>query len=521
MEKDFLIVLGLLLLTGCQSVSQFKSKNIEKRETPPEVSSVRPMASELNESDEPTILAKSGILASQVGYLVMDPETDEVLTEFNSHEPFIPSSVNKLIPAVAALKLLGPYYRFKTWLSYSGQIKGNVLNGNLYLKGGGDPFLTTPDLMNLVMSLKKLGVQKVNGHFYFDESLLTLRDRIDQARDSSAAYNSGVSALSCEFNQASISWKPVDDRSVLEASVLPSLPFLKLGVSEQAFEESDPLMYQEDSESLLDTRGAKVCEQWNFNKNTRKEGTRRLPVKHPGYFTAYLFMDLLKMNQIAVPEPEAGKARSDSKIVSEYSSLPLWELVGKGLEFSNNLMSELILLGTSRKLNHSKPTDLETSARLIGQWLKKRIPDCDWRGFEIENGSGLGSKNRLSPEQLAAILEYADEQLNKTDRSFLSFLPIAGWKGTLGGRMRHPEMAFRVWAKTGSQGFSNSLAGYFFPSSGRKLIFAILSTDYLGKTKMDQYPSAVPRDLQKAADQWAKSVRALQDSLLNQWIRRY
>jgi D-alanyl-D-alanine carboxypeptidase/D-alanyl-D-alanine-endopeptidase (penicillin-binding protein 4) len=74
---------------------------------------------------------------------LLDLQSGRVLVEQNGDQPFLPASVAKLVTAYAAIEILGPDFRFSTLLYRRGS--------DVYLKGGGDPVLTSKDLQGLAL----------------------------------------------------------------------------------------------------------------------------------------------------------------------------------------------------------------------------------------------------------------------------------------------------------------------------------------------------------------------------------
>ena len=90
---------------------------------------------------------------------VRKASTGEVIYQANSDRKVTPASTLKLLTSAAALETLGEEYRFKTDLLTDGHIEKGVLNGNLYLRGQGDPTLLKKDLDQFAVTLSKLGVK--------------------------------------------------------------------------------------------------------------------------------------------------------------------------------------------------------------------------------------------------------------------------------------------------------------------------------------------------------------------------
>ena len=102
--------------------------------------------------------------------IAVDLETGTVLFAHNGTKPVIPASNEKLPVAWAALVRLGPAYRFHTELYGVGSRAGASWNGDLVLKGFGDPTLGTTDLAALAHKVRQLGITAVTGRVRGDES---------------------------------------------------------------------------------------------------------------------------------------------------------------------------------------------------------------------------------------------------------------------------------------------------------------------------------------------------------------
>ena len=72
---------------------------------------------------------------------VINAKTGEVVFDRNSQVGLAPASTQKIITAATAFELLGKDYRYKTELGYNGKIENEILKGNLYIVGYGDPTL--------------------------------------------------------------------------------------------------------------------------------------------------------------------------------------------------------------------------------------------------------------------------------------------------------------------------------------------------------------------------------------------
>ena len=116
-------------------------------------------------------LAAPGVDARRTAALAVDLRSGETVFELHTARALVPASTEKLAVSFAALRLLGPRYRFRTVVVATGHRDGGAWKGSLYLVGGGDPTLATRDLDRLARSVSMLGVRRVTGRVLGDESL--------------------------------------------------------------------------------------------------------------------------------------------------------------------------------------------------------------------------------------------------------------------------------------------------------------------------------------------------------------
>jgi D-alanyl-D-alanine carboxypeptidase/D-alanyl-D-alanine-endopeptidase (penicillin-binding protein 4) len=462
---------------------------------------------------------------SQLGYILIDPQTKEVLEKYQDQVSFIPASTTKIPTTFAALRILGPRHRFKTYLAYRGKIQNDTLIGDLYIKGTGDPVFYISHLTQFAESLRRMGIRKITGNLFYDESHFAPQATIEEGREPWASFNSGMSALSLDFNQFKVHWKSGSDPSVSYVYTIPEFSFLRLALGD----------HPNGSETSWNYRKNEENEEWFLSPDTSPTGQARLPLKNPALATASVLVSLCQIRGISFSSPQvsprAGNLPQDAKVILVHESPPLIELVESTLEYSNNLMAELILMETARYRQFQKkskgmkhPITLPQASKEIEAWIQKVILREKHSSFRMINGSGLTSQNRISPAQLAEILWSAD-QTRLNSRPYETLLNVTGKKGNLENRLRDPDLALRILGKTGSLYFTRSLAGYLYTSRGRKLIFATFATDWERRRKIDERKDAIPVSLPVTlidqAKQWGQKAQRVQDELIQSWVRNY
>jgi D-alanyl-D-alanine carboxypeptidase/D-alanyl-D-alanine-endopeptidase (penicillin-binding protein 4) len=245
------------------------------------------------------------------------------------------------------------------------------------------------------------------------------------------------------------------------------------------------------------------------------EGAEFLPVKRPGLRTARVFRRVARMLGVTLPEPRAGTAPPEARPMVRIQGLALADVVRLALEHSNNMVAELIGQVAARHLD-GEAKELAEGAKSLSRWLRKRLPDTAWDGFRLANHSGLSSKARVTPRQMAAIVRLA-AQRRHGGGSYFSLLPASGLRDSMRGRFRDPTTALRIWAKTGTLKYAKGLVGVFFAASGRPVTFALFVTDFAKRRVYDAANAQSPAVAGPAED-WIRRAEALEEDLLREWI---
>ncbi len=470
---------------------------------------------------EAELIAQHRFAPEEVGYVLFDPKSGGVLTAKNAHRPFIPASVSKVPSAVAALAVLGPEHRFETRLLADGRIEGGVLEGDLYLRGGGDPFLMTEDLHELVDGLLARGITRVAGRFLYDATLLPVIQQIDPLQPDAAQYNAGISALSLNHNRVAFAWRHDGDLETLAAETFSESRTGRMPLSGIRYDAAPP---GADPSIPLVRAARSPGEHWLISPRIAKQGRTWLPLRRPEVVAAEIFRALCADAGIELPPPEAGVTPDTAEVLAVHRSEPLVEIVRATLRYSNNLAAELVGLATASALE-GRPLSLDRASARVAEWYRSRMPAVDWTGFAPGNFSGLSSAARVTPAQIAAVLVMAAQESGEGD--LFALLPQQTWtvgngkstgiRGKKAKTVKPKPPDFEIRAKTGTVAYGSGLAGYIDRRGGSRLGFVILVSDLEARREFDASNRVRSLLLPREAKAWLRRARGLARELVLKW----
>ena len=116
-------------------------------------------------------LAAARIPAEAAAVVVKPLDGGALSWSANAGKPMNPASTMKLVTTYSALHLLGPAFTFRTEVLSEAPLIGEVLRGDLYVRGGGDPKLVVEDLWLLVNRLRGFGIREIRGDVLLDKTL--------------------------------------------------------------------------------------------------------------------------------------------------------------------------------------------------------------------------------------------------------------------------------------------------------------------------------------------------------------
>jgi len=406
---------------------------------------------------------------------VLDARTGEPVFIRNGNTGMVPASTLKTITSITSLHLLGPAYRYRTVLQYTGAINPEgTLRGDLIIRGSGDPTLgssrwpTTTEkavLENWADAVKKAGIRRVEGRIIGDQSRMGTQSVPGgwQWDDIGNYYGAGSSALNWRENQFDILLRPTQvGGPVQRIGTRPEMDYLDFvnelttgpaGTGDRAY------VYLPPYRDVAYLRGT-------FAIDAGKPAiSAALP--DPAFDCAYRFLQVLESNGIAV----SGKATTDRRLQLEGTALPgggkelgaswspmLSDIIREFNDHSINLYGESLV--KTLAIENGKQGSTPAGIRLIREfWADRGI---DSASLVVDDGSGLSPANRVTVSTMSRILQ--DARKASWFGDFYEALPVQN-----GMRMKSGFIQ-------GVRGY----AGYHTARSGREYTFAFIVNNYNG-----------------------------------------
>jgi len=416
-------------------------------------------------------------------------DSDKIILDINSNMSLTPASGLKLFTTAAALEILGLDFRFETKLYYNGMIdKNGILNGNLYIRGGGDPTLGSNKvngslyleklMKSWVNAVKKAGITKINGAVVADDKLFESVSIPGNWLwiDLGNYYGAGISALTINDNLYHLFFRP-GVKSGMPARVLrtepeiPELTFNNQMLTGAAHSGDNGYIYRAPGCYQAVLRGTVPA--------GRKEFAIKGSLPQPALFTARYLKKSLISESISVLKPanklsEKGSYEEWTQFHSTHSPI-LADIIYVLNKRSVNLYAEQLL----RYLSVYKSGDgtLKDGRKTILKFLSEN--GIDLSGLHLEDGSGLSPNNLITTEMMVQLLKMMHTK--KSFNVFYNSLALAGDANDLGyfknfGKNTIIEKKCRI--KSGLIQGVRSHSGYLTAKSGRLIAFSFIANNF-------------------------------------------
>lgn len=410
---------------------------------------------------------------------VIDANTGEVIFGKNEQMGFAPASTQKIITAVTAFELLGKDFRYKTDVGYRGTIEKNTINGNIFVKGAGDPTLgswrwkstSTEEILDRIgESIKKLKVTFILGEYVQEVGNWEAQEFPDGWiwQDVGNYYGAGARKTNWRENQYDVfldSGRNIGDSVkiirtepdfLLENRLTSELKSAQKGTGDNAY------IYLPLGYNVGTIRGTIPVDEHNFKISgsmldpgsefllsiSRKLDSTGIS-SYSGKYASYEF------NKISNVLND-----SATHVVYSHYSPSLDSIIYWFLKKSINLYGEALVKTFSFEQKGFGATDSGLS--IVRKFWKERGIDRD--ELNIYDGSGLSPLNRVTPHAQVEILKYA--KTRDWFQYFYNALPIFN------------EMHMKSGTISDVKGF----CGYHTSKEGREYIFSFLVNNYGGRT---------------------------------------
>jgi D-alanyl-D-alanine carboxypeptidase/D-alanyl-D-alanine-endopeptidase (penicillin-binding protein 4) len=408
----------------------------------------------------------AGLPVEAIGIFVQDPESGRVVFSAGADRPLNPASTMKLLTTFAALEMLGPAFSWRTEAWADGTLRGDVLQGNLVLRGSGDPKLTLENLWLLLRAVRNRGLRHIRGDLVLDRRAFQDVD-VDPARfdgDPTRAYNVGPDALLVNYKAVRVQLLPDPGARAVKVLIEPPLPNLQ--VENRLTVAVGPCGdWRASVAPQLQDNGttAQVSFRGTFPLSCGERSFYLSVLRHAPY-TGGLFRHLWEeLGGTLTGVVRDGGAGTEGRLLFTWESPTLAEVVRDINKFSNNVMArQLYLTLGAETLGH--PGTPDKSSRAVRQWLDRNglvFPE-----LELENGSGLSRVERISARHLGELLTLAYR--SPVMPELMASLPLAAVDGTM--RKRLHGVAGQAHLKTGSLDGVKSIAGYVMDARARRMV---------------------------------------------------
>jgi D-alanyl-D-alanine carboxypeptidase/D-alanyl-D-alanine-endopeptidase (penicillin-binding protein 4) len=430
------------------------------------------------------------------GVLVRSLDTGETLFEIEPEAPLVPASNVKLLTSAAALNILGPDYRFITYVLSDGVIADGVLHGDLVLYGTGDPgisdrFYRRDDdvIQRLLDQLAERGIHTIAGDVVADASFFPgpLRPPGWESRDLNEHFTAAVSALS--YNENVVSFRIAAGPVGLPPQVMtiPAPSGLDVVITARTVSNNPRprlAILRDDPLEAVRVEGRMIA----GTRDVWRQLTVSVPAKFAGEvlraalgargFTVEGTTRVVELaaqsvvGRISAP----GSLDHRTRILARHASQPLTDYLEVINKESNNLFAELVYRASGRVAEGAGTP--EASATAVKRTLGAM--GVDTAGLSQLDGSGLSRGNLVSPRTLVETIRAMDG--SPYWEAYWTSLPRAGTRGEL-GRMYRTAAAGNLRAKTGTIDGVSALSGFVRSADGERLAFSLIVNDSPSQTR--------------------------------------
>lgn len=423
--------------------------------------------------------------------VVKDVQEGRTVYSYDTDRLQSPASVLKTVATATALEILGEDYRYPTTLEYDGILENGTLEGNLYIKGSGDPSLGSSHfapgqnkfLSTWIAALQKAGIKHITGSVISDESIFDTEGvSIKWLREDMGNYYApGSYGISIFDNMYKLSLQTgaAGTRPVLKGTE-PDIPFIRF----KNYLKAAPV--SSDSAYIIGAPLDDVRYLYGVLPANREAYVLKGDIPDPALYLARYLTDQLQQKGIRVDgspscyrievEENRWKKGERKEIVTTYSPT-LWEIASICNHVSHNLYADALVKTVGLQYKPRRNEMISSFGRGVQvvkeYWEKKGL---DVFPLRMNDGSGLAPADKVSAGFMGELLVYMATESAVSD-AFIASLPQAGIEGSVRNFLKGSKLQGKAHLKSGGITGVRSYAGYI-TKDGKTYAVAVFSNNY-------------------------------------------
>jgi len=410
-------------------------------------------------------LKQAGIPTTAAGVVVQEVTGKKILATLNPTVPFSPASTMKLVTTNAALDLLGPTFTWKTQAYANGVQTDDVLQGDLIIKGSGDPKLVTENFWLFLRQIRARGIREIRGDLLLDRSVFE-EAAFDAAKfdgEAFKSYNAGANALLLNYEAFRFRFVPNEITGVVNVMMDPPVAGYPITVPQLSNGECGD--WQGKLHTTVNGGSASFGGTFSVSCGEKTWYMHPYQLSHNQYFAAVFRQMWSDLGGVFKGNVRDGVTPPTARLVTEWESVTLPEVIRDINKYSNNVMARQLLMTIAAQVLKI-PANPERGAQVVKNWLSSKGIDAP--ELVIENGSGLSRIERIAPRTMASMLLAAFKSPLMPE--FISSMPLVGYDGTMRHRLTDQGVAGNAHIKTGRLDGVLALAGYVLAASGKHYV---------------------------------------------------
>lgn len=423
--------------------------------------------------------------------VVKDVQEGRTVYSYDTDRLQSPASVLKTVATATALEILGEDYRYPTTLEYDGILENGTLEGNLYIKGSGDPSLGSSHfapgqnkfLSTWIAALQKAGIKHITGSVISDESIFDTEGvSIKWLREDMGNYYApGSYGISIFDNMYKLSLQTgaAGTRPVLKGTE-PDIPFIRF----KNYLKAAPV--SSDSAYIIGAPLDDVRYLYGVLPANREAYVLKGDIPDPALYLARYLTDQLQQKGIRVDgspscyrievEENRWKKGERKEIVTTYSPT-LREIASICNHVSHNLYADALVKTVGLQYKPRRNEMISSFGRGVQvvkeYWEKKGL---DVFPLRMNDGSGLAPADKVSAGFMGGLLVYMATESAVSD-AFIASLPQAGIEGSVRNFLKGSKLQGKAHLKSGGITGVRSYAGYI-TKDGKTYAVAVFSNNY-------------------------------------------